>query len=89
MLLVIISPFPRSVAWPGRHFDSGAAAAQATEDHWQHTERVPEGEPHGGVPGFAVFSLALQVPEWFWGVGVVKDVPAGGFVKDAFHVFLL
>jgi len=46
---------------------------------------MPEGEPDRGAAGFAVFSLALQIPEWLRSVGVVKDVPAGGLVKDAVH----
>ena len=33
---------------------------------------MPEGEPDRGLPGFAVFPLALQIPEQFRSVGVVK-----------------
>ena len=54
---------------------------------FEHPERVQKGEPDRGAAGFTVFSLALQIPERFRGVCVVKDVPAGGLVKDAVHVW--
>ena len=72
---------------PGMSVDSGVAAAQATQDDRQHPERVQKGEPDRGAAGFTVFPLALQIPERFRGIGLVKDVPAGGLVKDAVHVW--
>ena len=87
MLLVIISPFCRSMNRPGMSVDSGVAAAQATQYDRQHPKRVPEGQSDRGAAGFTVFPLALQIPERFRGIGLVKDVPAGGLVKDAVHVW--
>jgi len=81
----MIKPFSRSMARPGGLADSGAVAAQATHNDWEHPERMPEGEPDRGAAGIAVFSLALQIPEWFRSVGVIKNVPAGGLVEDAVH----
>jgi len=81
----MMKPFSRSMARPGGPVDSGAAAAQATHNDWEHPERMPEGDPERGAAGFAVFSLALQIPERFRSIGVVEDVPAGGLVEDAIH----
>jgi len=73
------------MARPGGLADSGAVAAQTADDDRDHAVRVKKGQPDCGAAGFAVFSLALQIPERFRSVGVVKDVPAGGLVKDAVH----
>ena len=85
MSFVTITPFSRSMARPGGHVDSEASTPQAVVNDWQHAERVLEGKPDRGSPGFVVFPLTLQLPERFRGVAVVKNVPAGGLVKDVFH----
>jgi hypothetical protein len=81
----MISPFPGLVTRPGRPVDSRAAATQATHDNREYPEWMPKGDPDRGAAGFAVLSLALQIPERFRSIGVVKDVPAGGLVKNAVH----